>query len=70
MEKSFEFPAGILTVAKVKHRDKPALRIAMDAVSIHIGYDFETTRDRAFTGFDTRNALAVYSGMFRMVEQL
>ncbi len=70
MEKSFEFPVGTLIITKTEHKGKPALRLSMDSVSIHIDYNFETIRDRAYIAFDSRNALAVYSGMLNMVEEL
>lgn len=69
MNKSFDFPSGILTVAKSRRKNQHTLKISFGSISIAVGYNYETVRDRAFKDFDYRNALAVYNGMLNMTEE-
>lgn len=71
MEKKFDFPAGELRVKKVTHKKKPVLRMTLDSdTTVDIGYEYETARDRAFDGFDQRNADLVYRTMMNLTGDL
>lgn len=70
MKKRFKYLNGDLVVEKVTMDKKPAIRVSMDSVKVEFGYDYEHARDRAFDGFDQRNADTAYRGMMELGEQL
>ena len=70
MEKRFDFVTGELKVEKAVSKGKPALKVTLDSTVVEFGYEYEGARDRAFEGFEQRNANAVYTGLMNMGEWL